>query len=217
MLTLFGVAALSFMMLMYALERRGNTFVLAFAVGCALSSLYGFPLRRLALWHRRGALDGRRLASLRPGSWSCPQRPRPRIEPSLIEERGAPFPFNSAVDQRPRRHSPARPPFGFSSERAVAGIGSVDPERSAHRDVDGVPNDELPPRERQFVWRSSRLRETAGRARRTLPPTPPKRLKSCSMESHAPTGRARPWRKSFDGPTSRTESPVTFASTSTAT
>ena len=42
MLTLFGVAALSFMMLMYALERRGNGFVLAFAVGCALSSLYGF-------------------------------------------------------------------------------------------------------------------------------------------------------------------------------
>jgi hypothetical protein len=42
MLTLFGVAALSFMMLMYALERRGNGFVLAFAVGCGLSSLYGF-------------------------------------------------------------------------------------------------------------------------------------------------------------------------------
>jgi hypothetical protein len=42
MLTLFGVAALSFMMLMYALERRGNGFVLAFAVGCALSSVYGF-------------------------------------------------------------------------------------------------------------------------------------------------------------------------------
>jgi hypothetical protein len=41
-LTLFGVAALSFMMLTYALERRGNGFVLAFAVGCALSSLYGF-------------------------------------------------------------------------------------------------------------------------------------------------------------------------------
>jgi hypothetical protein len=42
MLTLFGVAALSFMMLMYALERRGRGFILAFAVGCALSSLYGF-------------------------------------------------------------------------------------------------------------------------------------------------------------------------------
>ncbi len=42
MLTLFGVAALSFMMLMYALERRGRGFILAFACGCALSSLYGF-------------------------------------------------------------------------------------------------------------------------------------------------------------------------------
>jgi hypothetical protein len=41
-LTLFGVAALSFMMLMYALERRGPRFILAFALGCALSSLYGF-------------------------------------------------------------------------------------------------------------------------------------------------------------------------------
>jgi hypothetical protein len=41
-LTLFGVAALTFMMLMYALERRGRTFILAFACGCALSSLYGF-------------------------------------------------------------------------------------------------------------------------------------------------------------------------------
>jgi hypothetical protein len=41
-LTLFGVAALTFMMLMYALEHRGPTFILAFALGCALSSLYGF-------------------------------------------------------------------------------------------------------------------------------------------------------------------------------
>lgn len=41
-LTLFGVVALSFMMAMYALERRGRVFVLAFAVGCALSSAYGF-------------------------------------------------------------------------------------------------------------------------------------------------------------------------------
>ena len=42
MLTAFGVAALSFMMLMYALERRGPRFVLAFACGCALASVYGF-------------------------------------------------------------------------------------------------------------------------------------------------------------------------------
>ena len=40
--TAFGVAALTFMMLMYALESRGRTFVLAFSVGCALSSVYGF-------------------------------------------------------------------------------------------------------------------------------------------------------------------------------
>ncbi|HEX4175666.1 MAG TPA: hypothetical protein VHY81_07095 [Acidimicrobiales bacterium] len=40
--TIYGVCALTFMMLMYALERRGRTFVLAFALGCALSSSYGF-------------------------------------------------------------------------------------------------------------------------------------------------------------------------------
>jgi hypothetical protein len=40
--TIYGVAALTFMMTMYALESRGRGFVLAFAVGCALSSIYGF-------------------------------------------------------------------------------------------------------------------------------------------------------------------------------
>ena len=42
MITLFGVVALSFMMAMYALERRHPGYVLAFAVGCVLSSTYGF-------------------------------------------------------------------------------------------------------------------------------------------------------------------------------
>lgn len=42
MITGFGVASLSFMLLMYALERRHAGFVLGFAVGCALSSVYGF-------------------------------------------------------------------------------------------------------------------------------------------------------------------------------
>ena len=42
MLTLFGAAAVTFMMLMYALERRGPRFILAFAGGCLLSSTYGF-------------------------------------------------------------------------------------------------------------------------------------------------------------------------------
>lgn len=41
-LTAFGAAALTFMMLMYALERRHKRFVLAFAGGCLLSSAYGF-------------------------------------------------------------------------------------------------------------------------------------------------------------------------------
>jgi hypothetical protein len=40
--TLFGVIAVSFMMLMYALESRGRRFVAGFALGCVLSSVYGF-------------------------------------------------------------------------------------------------------------------------------------------------------------------------------
>jgi len=40
--TTFGAAAVTFMMLMYALERRHPRYVLAFAVGCVLSSAYGF-------------------------------------------------------------------------------------------------------------------------------------------------------------------------------
>lgn len=40
--TLFGVVAVGFMMTMYALESKGRTFVLLFAVGCVLSSVYGF-------------------------------------------------------------------------------------------------------------------------------------------------------------------------------
>lgn len=42
MLTLFGALAVTFMMLMYALEGRGRGYILAFACGCVLSSLYGF-------------------------------------------------------------------------------------------------------------------------------------------------------------------------------
>jgi hypothetical protein len=42
MVTTYGVLALSFMMLMYLFEKQGPLFVLAFAVGCALSSSYGF-------------------------------------------------------------------------------------------------------------------------------------------------------------------------------
>jgi hypothetical protein len=41
-LTLFGVAAVTSMLLFYALEERGPIFILCFAGGCAASSAYGF-------------------------------------------------------------------------------------------------------------------------------------------------------------------------------
>jgi hypothetical protein len=40
--TVYGVCAVTFMMIMYALEARGRIFVLGFALGCVLSSVYGF-------------------------------------------------------------------------------------------------------------------------------------------------------------------------------
>jgi len=42
MVTAYGVVVVSFMMIMYAVEARHRRFVLAFAIGCALSSSYGF-------------------------------------------------------------------------------------------------------------------------------------------------------------------------------
>lgn len=41
-LTVYGAVAVSFMMVMYALESKSPHFVAAFALGCALSSSYGF-------------------------------------------------------------------------------------------------------------------------------------------------------------------------------
>ena len=40
--TIFGVVAVTFMMLTYTLESRGRRYVAGFALGCALSSAYGF-------------------------------------------------------------------------------------------------------------------------------------------------------------------------------
>ena len=42
MLTAFGAIAVTFMMVMYALEHRHRRYVLGFACGCVLSSAYGF-------------------------------------------------------------------------------------------------------------------------------------------------------------------------------
>jgi hypothetical protein len=41
-LTLFGLFAVSAMLLFYALEDRSHWFILAFAAACALASAYGF-------------------------------------------------------------------------------------------------------------------------------------------------------------------------------
>ena len=41
-LTLFGLFAVSAMLVCYALEQRSPWFILAFAASCALGSVYGF-------------------------------------------------------------------------------------------------------------------------------------------------------------------------------
>ncbi len=41
-LTLFGLVAVSVMLITYALESRSHGFILAFAVGCVMGSAYGF-------------------------------------------------------------------------------------------------------------------------------------------------------------------------------
>jgi len=42
MLTLFGLFAVSAMLICYALEDRSHWFIVAFALACLLASLYGF-------------------------------------------------------------------------------------------------------------------------------------------------------------------------------
>ena len=41
-LSIFGLAAVTAMMLCYALERRSHWYVLGFAGACVLASIYGF-------------------------------------------------------------------------------------------------------------------------------------------------------------------------------
>ncbi len=40
--TLFGLVAVSLMLIFYALEDRSPTYILAFAAACGLASAYGF-------------------------------------------------------------------------------------------------------------------------------------------------------------------------------
>jgi hypothetical protein len=41
-LTLFGLAAVTTMLVTYALEKRSHWFILAFSGSCVLASIYGF-------------------------------------------------------------------------------------------------------------------------------------------------------------------------------
>ena len=41
-LTIFGLVAVSAMLVFYALEDRSPVFILAFAIACGLASIYGF-------------------------------------------------------------------------------------------------------------------------------------------------------------------------------
>jgi hypothetical protein len=41
-LTMFGLIAVTLMLVTYALERRSPWYILAFAVACGLGSIYGF-------------------------------------------------------------------------------------------------------------------------------------------------------------------------------
>jgi hypothetical protein len=42
---LFGVCAVTVMVVAYALERRSHVYVLVFAIGCAAAALYGVLIR----------------------------------------------------------------------------------------------------------------------------------------------------------------------------
>ena len=65
-LTLFGLVAVTLMLVFYALERRSHWFVLAFSVSCVLGSLYGFMqgawpfgLVEAVVWYRAAPMVAR--------------------------------------------------------------------------------------------------------------------------------------------------------------
>lgn len=70
-MTAFGTGAVSLAVVAYALERRHRAFVLLFAIGCGLSSVYGFAIGSLpfgaveALW---SAIALRRFTAGRPNA-----------------------------------------------------------------------------------------------------------------------------------------------------
>jgi len=62
--TIFGIVAVSPMLVCYAFKDRILWFIFAFAVACALGSIYGFLQSAWPIRCRRGDLVDRRLAPL---------------------------------------------------------------------------------------------------------------------------------------------------------
>jgi hypothetical protein len=70
LLTLYGLFAVTAMLVCYALEDRSPWFVFAFAVACALGSIYGFLQ---GAWHFGGVEAIWALVALRRW-WLMPRR-----------------------------------------------------------------------------------------------------------------------------------------------
>lgn len=67
-LTTFGALAVTVMLISYTLERRSSWWVLVFALACGASSLYGWLLRRMAVWGGRSRLGGGGAPPLAPAT-----------------------------------------------------------------------------------------------------------------------------------------------------
>lgn len=103
MLTAFGAAAVTFMMVMCALESRGRGFVLAFACGCALSSAYGF----LAGTWPFGVVEATR-SVIAPPSGTGGRIIGVATVSSPLSPSSRPGPFRFGSTTAPRRPKPAR-------------------------------------------------------------------------------------------------------------
>ncbi len=76
-LQLFGLFAVTAMLVCYALEDRSHWYILGFAGACALGSAYGFLAGRLAVRAGRGGLGRCCAAALeRQAAADCIGRPR---------------------------------------------------------------------------------------------------------------------------------------------
>ena len=98
MLTAYGAVAVTFMMVMYVLERRHRRYVLGFALGCLLSSSYGFLSGDLAFRGCRSRVVAHRPPALHDSPLRC------SVSRVLLGRRGR----RRSGRRRKRRQSPPR-------------------------------------------------------------------------------------------------------------